>query len=123
MQKELKGSGYEAHHIPPQSVFEKDLGKNLPTVAITKADHELTSSYKGRMRSGTDSLLPGGPPPQKHKDSLKEALNHGYLAEMVRNEVYEFRRDYGTRYDGGLKQFIHAMIDYVQTSGVPSTRE
>jgi len=38
---------------------------------------------------------------------------------MVRNEVYEFKDAFGTRYDGGLKQLIQAMIDYIKSVGIP----
>lgn len=122
VKKQLTGTKYEAHHIPPQSVFAEGLRDKLPTVAITKDDHGRTSSYRGRMGAKKEPLLPGGPPPQKHKDLVLDALNQGFLPEMVRNEVYEFRRDYGTRYDGGLKQYIEAMIEFVKTNGVPATR-
>lgn len=120
--KELSGKDYEAHHIPPQSTFDESLGKSLPTIAITKEDHSLTSSYRGRMGSKRGSFLPGGPSKQTHKSLIIDALKDGYLAEMVRNEVYEFRRDYGTRYDGGLKQYILSMIDYIKSSGIPNVR-
>ena len=119
VKKQTAGQGYEAHHIPPQSVFDESIRQHLPTIAITKEDHGRTSSYRGRMRAKARSFLPDVDAPKRHKERLIENLERGFLAEMVRNEVYEFKDAFGTRYNGGLKQLIQAMIDYIKSVGIP----
>jgi len=115
----IKGRGYESHHIPPQSVFEDKRG-NLPTIALTKEDHEKTSSFRGRMKHRYKPHIPGGAAEfPTHKQSVQENVEQGFLAEMIRNEIYEIREAFGSKYDGAIRQYLTAVRDYIRKNGVP----
>lgn len=119
VKKRMKDTGYESHHIPPQSVFA-ETRRNLPTVALTKEDHALTSSFRWRMQKQYKPYFPGenaGIP--KHKQDLQAHVEQGLLAEMIRNELYEMRETFGNKYDGAIRQYLAAMRDYIQENGVP----
>lgn len=119
--KVTKGSGFESHHIPPQSIFTDQRG-NLPTIAITKEDHKKTSSFSGRMGHRYEPIIPGGNTDHpKHKQSITDSVDQGFLAEMIRNEIYEIREAFGSKYDGAIKQYLDAMRDYIKKNGVPKT--
>lgn len=121
VKKVTKGTGYQSHHIPARSAFDEN-ADDLPTIAITDEDHKLTSSFGGRMNKSYDLVFGADEGKAKHKDSVKQLLDQGMLAEVIRDEVYEFQRDYGTKYDGGLKQYIQSMIGFLKRNGMPRNK-
>lgn len=114
------GKQYEAHHIPAKSVFS-DKMRELPTIALTKEDHSKTSSYKGRMGSVYKPFIPSKVELSNHKGNIQKKVDQGFLAEMIKDEIYEIRHAFGEKYDGAIKQYIAAMIDYIKKNGTPKT--
>lgn len=119
VKKSVKDTGYESHHIPPQSVFAEKR-QNLPTVALTKEDHALTSSFRWRMLKRYKPYFPDGNTTySNHKRDIQEHTAQGLLAEMIRNELYEIRKTFGNKYDGAIRQYLAAMRGYIRENGVP----
>lgn len=118
--KTTTGKQYEAHHIPAKSIFS-DKMRELPTIALTKEDHAKTSSYKGRMGSVYKPFIPSKVELSNHKGNVQKKVDQGFLAEMIKDEIYEIRHAFGEKYDGAIKQYIVAMIDYIKKNGTPKT--
>lgn len=124
---DIKGEleGYEAHHIPPQSVDQSDevvTPDDLPAICITKADHTQTSSYAGRMRRKelpSPYSVGDTPSPLTYKQRLIAQINDGYYTDTFRNEVYEIKQKFGDRYDGAIRQAIQANRNYIKQYGNP----
>ena len=113
-------TGYESHHIPSRSV-QAENADLLPAIAITKEDHQLTSSYSGRQRSRYSSFIPGGDSPLTYKESMEQKLaegGSGYV-QAVRDELYDLRVTTGHRYDGGIAAFLDAVVDMIASRGIP----
>lgn len=117
----VAGTGYQSHHIPAQSVFA-DNKNGLPTIAMTAPDHRQTSSFGGRMNRPYRPFLPDGLEHPRHKDSVREQVEQGFLAEVIRKEIYELQEQYGDKYDGAIKQYIAAMKEYIRKNGVPKVK-
>ncbi len=116
----VKGKGYESHHIPARSVFSNK-AEDLPTIALTEEDHTKTSSFKGRMRSKYKPFIPGNEDFPNHKGMVQQKVDEGLLAETIKDEIYEIRDTFGEKYDGAIKQYIAAMIEYIKKNGTPKT--
>lgn len=121
VKKSVDSALYEVHHIPPQSVFADDF-ENLPAIAVLKEDHAKTSSYRGKMNKSYQSYLPGETAAQ-HKQSVKDLIDQGNLAEAIRNEIYEIREVFGTKYDGAIMQYLDAMSEYINQNGMPEVKK
>jgi hypothetical protein len=120
---DIKGSlkGYEAHHIPPKSVSDVNMN-DLPAIYLTKEDHALTASYRGKMSSKpTKSPFQLEPPKdtRTYRDRLISQINNGNYADAFRNEVYEIKHLFGDKYDGAIKQVIEANRNYLKNFGNP----
>ncbi len=118
--KTTTGKQYEAHHIPAQSVFSDNM-RELPTIALTKEDHEKTSSYRGRMRRKYKPFIPSNIDSPSHKGAVKEKVDQGLIAETIKDEILEIKDAFGDKYDGAIKQYIAAMIEYIKKNGTPKT--
>lgn len=116
------GTGYQSHHIPAKSVF-LDNEDDLPTIAIAEDDHRLTSSFGGKMGRSYRPFIPGAAVFPRHKGSIVQQVERGFLAEVIRDEIYELREKHGAKYDGAIKQYIAAMVEYIRKNGVPKTVE
>lgn len=113
---------YEVHHIPPQSVFA-DSFKALPAIAMLKQDHAKTSSYKGKMNKTYQPYFPDDVVYPKHKLGVKDLIGQGLLAEAMRNEIYELRAMFGSKYDGAIKEYLNSMIEYISGNGGPNVKK
>lgn len=122
VKEQLRGTGYHSHHIPAKVLLDVPMDA-LPTVALRAEDHRDTSSFGGRMGSRAKPLFPTREQGEKHGELVKEDLGKGFLAEIIRDEILEIRRECGTRYDGGLKQYIAAMKEFIRKNGVPKIRQ
>ena len=113
---------YEVHHIPPQSVFT-DSFDSLPSIAMLKQDHAKTSSYKGKMNKTYQPIFPSEVVYPRHKQGVKDLIEQGLLAEAIRNEIYELRAMFGSKYDGAIKEYLNSMLEYVRNNGIPIVKE
>ena len=108
-----KPDGYEAHHIPPKSVNNEN-PNDMPAIYLTEEDHAATDSYKGRMKSKSNETILNIDD-EKNTDSYKNRLtsqiSEGNYAEAFRNEIYEIKDKFGSKYDGAIKQVIDSNID------------
>lgn len=122
VKKIVNSTLYEVHHIPPQSVFADNF-ESLPAIAMLKQDHAKTSSYRGRINKTYQPHLPSEVAYPQHKTGTKELIEQGLLAEAVRNEIYEIRAMFGSKYDGAIKGYLNSMLEYIRSNGVPKTKE
>ena len=116
----ITGQQYESHHIPARSVFS-DNANDLPTIALTKDDHTKTSSFRGRMGRTYKPFIPGNTEYPNHKGSIEEKVDQGLIAEIIKDEIFEIKDAFGDKYDGAIKQYIAAMIEYIKKNGTPKT--
>lgn len=120
-----KGRGYEAHHMPPKSIFDIDEDK-FPCILLTHEDHLSTSSYGGRMNiRHTGAYLPPATDKKTgipYSSLLGESLEQGSFSELVRDEILEIKMKFQDKYDGALKQYISEMKNYVKTYGIPKRK-
>lgn len=119
VKKSADSALYEAHHIPPQCVFDEKRYA-LPAIAMLKEDHAKTSSFRWRMNKAYQSIFPDDNTHARYKESVLELLSRGMLAEAVRNEVYEIRESFGARYDSALRQYLDYLTEYLITRGIPA---
>lgn len=122
VKKSVDSTLYEVHHIPPQSVFA-DSFDALPTIAMLKQDHEKTSSYRGKMNKTYQPHFPSEVAHLQHKHGITDLINHGLLAEAIRNEIYEIRDTFGSKYDGALQHYLDSMVEYITENGMPKSKE
>ena len=118
---EKKAAHFESHHIPSQGALADD-PDNLPTIAISKDDHQLTDSYAGKQRKRYVSLFPDVPPSDAYKAGVIKEILEGKFAEIVRDEIYNIREQCGTKYDGAIAQYFDALKRYIEKNGVPKAR-
>ena len=118
---EKKAAHFESHHIPSQGALADD-PDNLPTIAISKDDHQLTDSYAGKQRKRYISLFPDVPPSDAYKAGVIKEILEGKFAEIVRDEIYNIREQCGTKYDGAIAQYFDALKRYIEKNGVPKAR-
>ena len=59
----------------------------------------------------------------RHKQGIKDLIEQGLLAEAIRNEIYEIRAVFGSKYDGAIKEYLNAMREYINNNGVPNVKE
>ena len=50
-------------------------------------------------------------------------IEQGLLAEEIRNEIYELRAMFGSKYDGAIKEYLNSMIGYISDNGMPNVKE
>ena len=122
VKKQVDSRLYEVHHIPPKAVFS-DSRYALPAIAMRREDHAKTSSFRARMRKSHESFLPGTAPYPKHADTIRDLVGKGMFAESVRNEIFEIRDAFGTRYDGAIRAFLQTMCQYISANGIPELKE
>lgn len=122
VKKNVDSTLYEVHHIPPQSVFT-DSFERLPTIALLKEDHAQTSSYRGKMNKAYQPSFPDEAAYPKHKQIVRNLAGDGMFAEAVRNEIFEIRQTFGSKYDGAIAAYLSAMIEYIRCNGVPRVKE
>lgn len=107
-----------SHHIPAQSV-QNDNKKNLSTVVITGEDHKKTDSFLWKSITRHQSFLSDVSKSQSYKNEAKQMINDGRFAELVEKEVFNIRDQFGNKYDGGIKQYFDAIIEYIGEYGIP----
>ena len=56
-----------------------------------------------------------------HKGSIEEKVDQGLIAEIIKDEIFEIKDAFGDKYDGAIKQYIAAMIEYIKKNGTPKT--
>lgn len=116
IKKHVNSDLYEIHHIPPQSVFIEN-SKKLPAIAILKEDHAKTSTYRGKMKKSYRPFLPSEKKYLRYKLEIQALITQGLLAEAIRNEIYEIRDTFGSKYDGAIKQYFDSLLVYIQNKG------
>ena len=115
--------GYQSHHIPAKATQNADEGM-LPTIAISRDDHKLTSSFAGKQGKKYYSIFPTQIPVKNYKDSIIEKLGQGssgYI-DSVKCELWDLRNTTGHRYDGGISAYLDAIIDMLATRGIPKAK-
>lgn len=111
--------GFERHHIPSSAAQE--INKNhLPAILITKDDHKMTDSFRGKQRSRYDSFLPDVPKSPTYKDEVKNEISEGNYIEVVKAEIFNIIDTCGHKYDGAIKQYFEALREYIKSNGVPN---
>lgn len=113
-----KAAQFESHHIPSQGVLA-DNPNNLPTIAISREDHKLTDSYAGKQKKRYQSMFPDISESEAYKLGVIKEINEGHFIEIVRDEIYNIREQCGNKYDGGIKQYLEALREYIRKYGVP----
>ena len=112
---------FESHHIPSQGALA-DNADNLPTIAISKEDHKLTDSYAGKQRKRYISIFPDLEPGDAYKAGVIQMIKEGRFVEIVRDEIYNLIDQCGHKYDGGIKQYLEALRQYIEKYGVPKAK-
>ena len=112
---------FESHHIPSQGALA-DNADNLPTIAISKEDHKLTDSYAGKQRKRYSSIFPDLEPGEAYKAGVIQMIKEGRFVEIVRDEIYNLIDQFGHKYDGGIKQYLEALRQYIEKHGVPKAK-
>ena len=113
-----KSSEYEVHHIPSRAVQDAS-PRELPSIALTKEDHALTDSFRGRQNSKYESFLPSGYTKLSYRDRCANMIEDGEYAELVRNEIYNIKMQFGDRYDGAIKEYLENAKEYISKNDVP----
>lgn len=111
--------GFERHHIPSNAV-QDDSKNNLPIILISKEDHALTDSYRGKQRHVHNPFLPSAIEQKSYREEVASDIDQGNYFEVVRNEIYNIIDRCGHRYDGAIKQYFAALEAYLGKNGVPS---
>lgn len=111
-------SGFERHHIPSNAVQDDHIN-HLPVILISKEDHALTDSYRGKQRHVLESFLPSTNEKKIYREEVASDIDQGNYFEVVRNEIYNIIDRCGHRYDGAIKQYFAALEAYLKKNGVP----
>ena len=120
--EEKKAAHFESHHIPSQGVLADD-PDNLPTIAISREDHTRTDSYAGKQKKRYISMFPDVPPSDAYKAGVIKEIREGKFVDIVRNEIYNIREQFGTKYDGGIARYFEALKRYIEKNGVPKAKD
>ncbi len=115
--------GYESHHIPAQSI-QAENARELPTIALTKEDHSLTDTYRGKSNrtiiafnpEDQDSFAP-------YKEEAKALIDDGKYVDLVRDELYNIKDTCGNRYDEGIRQYLEQTKKMIEEKGIPETKK
>ena len=83
-------------HCPAQSCYKGApiSTKNGPAIKMDSADHEKTSSYGGSK------------PAEAYRAKQEELLSQGKLKEAMQMDIDDIRRQFGNKYDEGIKQML-----------------
>ena len=49
-------------------------------------------------------------------------IKEGRFVEIVRDEIYNLIDQFGHKYDGGIKQYLEALRQYIEKHGVPKAK-
>lgn len=118
--KDLVGKykGYEIHHIPAKSVQYKN-ARYLPAIALTAQEHSCTDSYRYKSNKKYDSFLPDSADGNTYKEDAKDIISQGRYIDLVRDELYNIKDNFGNRYDGGIKNYLDCLYQQISEKGVP----
>lgn len=116
-------SGFESHHIPSRSIQDEN-AKWLPTISISRADHERTSSYSGKQRRVYEPVFGSGNG-KSYKTNTAETISKGSCGyiQVMKNEILDLVRDTGHRYDGGISAYFDAVVDMLAGRGIPGEKK
>lgn len=112
--------GYESHHIPSNAA-QKPNAKWLPALSITKEDHALTASYRGRQSSRYASVFSQSTHVPTYKETVIGNLKTGTVGYLhaMKCEILDLKDATGSKYDGAISAFLDAVQDMLSTRGVP----
>ena len=113
-----KYKGYEIHHIPAKSVQDAN-ARYLPAIALTANDHSYTDSYRYKSNKTYDSFLPDSKEGHTYKEDAKDMISQGRYLDLVRDELYNIKDNFGNRYDGGISQYLDSLFEQVSKNGIP----
>lgn len=113
-----KYNGYEIHHIPAKSVQDAN-ARYLPAIALTAQDHSCTDSYRYKSNKTYDSFLPDSKEGHTYKDDAKDMISQGRYLDLVRDELYNIKDNFGDRYDGGIEEYLNCLYQQISENGVP----
>lgn len=122
--KDIRGKvqGYQSHHIPARST-QAPTANTLPAILLTKEDHRLTDSYAGKSGRKIKSFLPDVKPSNSYKDEVISSIEQNDYISVVRAEIFNIKDQFGTKYDGAIKHYIHTLAEYVGKHGIPYAKK
>ena len=85
---------------------------------LLAAAKKLIDKYKAH-----DLHFPAPVESVPHKQSIEDMIGDGFLAEAIRNEIYEIRSTFGEKYDGAIGEYLDAMCRYIRENSAPSLKE
>ena len=69
------------------------------------------------MKKSYRPFLPSEKKYLRYKLEIQALITQGLLAEAIRNEIYEIRDTFGSKYDGAIKQYFDSLLVYIQNKG------
>ena len=92
------GLGGETHHMPAKSVSRIPESKG-PAVYLEKVDHKNTASYGNSFNA------------EHYRQIQKELIDQGKYRDAAAMDIWDIKKNTGTKYNEGLQQ----SIDYMKT--------
>jgi hypothetical protein len=98
---EIRGlSGYEAHHIPANSISPIARGEG-PAIAMEQADHQATASWGNSKEA------------QAYRQQQADLIAQGKFSEAQQMDINDIQQKFGNKYDDAIQQ----MLDYTKGKG------
>ena len=96
----MKGvPGYDAHHIPADSVSPYPTGDG-PAIAMEQADHMETASYGNSLEA------------QEYRSAQADLIEKGDYAGAQQMDIDDIQNKFGSKYDTAIQDMLNYSNHY-----------